>query len=85
MVFGSIPRREELLYSQECAYCKGVGRPFVGHTKTACPVLFALRPCSLCGISPSHFRICRGFVFIWDSYTFKHSLAIQLLPEIFHP
>ncbi|KAK6734080.1 hypothetical protein RB195_017696 [Necator americanus] len=35
--------------SAECAYCKSVGKVAVGHAKTACPVLFSMKPCSLCG------------------------------------
>ncbi|EYC44789.1 hypothetical protein Y032_0449g1655 [Ancylostoma ceylanicum] len=33
----------------ECGYCRSVGRPATGHAKTACPVLFSMKPCSLCG------------------------------------
>lgn len=33
----------------DCAYCRSVGKPSGGHSKTSCPALFALKPCALCG------------------------------------
>ncbi|KJH46541.1 nanos RNA binding domain protein [Dictyocaulus viviparus] len=44
-----VPASRDYMFLKECAYCKGIGKPFVGHQKTSCPVLFAMRPCSLCG------------------------------------
>ncbi|KAL6734233.1 hypothetical protein Aduo_004795 [Ancylostoma duodenale] len=41
--------RSNTTAKDECGYCKSVGRPSSGHAKTACPVLFSMKPCSLCG------------------------------------
>ncbi|CAI4232712.1 unnamed protein product [Auanema sp. JU1783] len=46
--------RRDRLYSTEsesndCAYCKSIGREHYGHTKQKCPRIGLLEPCKLCG------------------------------------